>query len=61
MTSNLLVTPTKITSDTFRNYLSCFYLANVLAVSVLVYDSEFVLLTNRILGVSLSPNSLGYL
>ena len=37
----------------------CPYLANVLAVSILVYDSEFVLLTNRSSDVSLSPNSLG--
>lgn len=59
LTSNLLVGSLDITSSTFSNYLMCPYLANVLAVSVLVYDSEFVLLTNRSSDVSLSPNSLG--
>ena len=59
LTSNLLAAPTEISSDTFENYLTCSYLANVLAVSVLIYDSEFVLLTNRSSDVSLSPNFLG--
>ena len=59
LTSNLLVGSLDVTSSTFSDYLRCPYLSNVLAVSVLVYDSEFVLLTNRRSGVSLSPNSLG--
>lgn len=59
LTSNLLVGSLDITSSTFSNYLICPYLANVLAVSVLVYDSKSVLLTNRSSDVSLSPNSLG--
>lgn len=57
--SNLLVTPTEITSDTFENYLTCSYLANVIAVSVLIYDSKSVLLTKRSATVSISPNSVG--
>lgn len=59
LTSNLLVTPIEITSDTFENYLSCFYLANVIAVSVLIYDSKSLLLIKRSDTVSLSPNSVG--
>ena len=59
LTSNLLVGSLDVTSSTFSNYLMCPYLANVLAVSVIVYDSEFVLLTNRSSDVSLSPNFLG--
>ena len=59
LTSNLLVAPTELTSDTFENYLTCSYLANVLAVSVLIYDSKSVLLTSRSATVSLSPNSVG--
>ena len=59
LTSNLVVNPMEITSDTLDNYLSCPYLANVLAVSVLIYDSESILLVNRGSTVSLSPNSVG--
>ena len=59
LTSNLLVTPTEITLDTFGNYLSCPHLANVIAVSVLVYDSKSVLLAKRSSTVSLNPNSVG--
>lgn len=59
LTSNLLVTPTKITSDTFKSYLSCTYLANVIAVSILVYDSKSVLLAKRSSTVSLNPDSVG--
>ena len=55
----MLVAPTELTSDTFENYLTCSYLANVLAVSVLIYDSKSILLVNRSSTVSLSPNSLG--
>lgn len=59
LTSNLLVTPTKTTSDTFKSYISCPYLANIIAVSVLVYDSKSVLLTKRSSTVSLNPNLVG--
>ena len=59
LTSNLLVAPGKITSDTFENYLTCSYLANVLAISILIYDSNSVLLVNRSDTVSLSPNLAG--
>lgn len=59
LTSNLLVTPIEITSNTLGNYLSCPYLANVIAVSVLVYDSKSVLFTKRSSTVSLSPNLVG--
>ena len=59
LTSNLLVGSLDITSSTFSNYLICPYLANVLAVSVLVYDSKSVLLTNRSSEVCLSLNSVG--
>lgn len=59
LTSNLLVAPTELTSDTFENYLTCSHLANVLAVSVLIHDSKSVLLTSRSATVSLSPNSVG--
>lgn len=58
LTSNLLVTPTKTTSDTFKSYISCPHLANVIAVSVLVYDSKSVLLAKRSSTVSLNPNSV---
>ena len=59
LTSNLLAAPRKITSATFENYLTCSYLANVLAVSILIYDSNSVLLVNRSDTVSLSPSSVG--
>ena len=59
LTSNLIVSPMEITSDLLDNYLACSYLANVLAVSVLIYDSKSVLLVNRGSTVSISPNSLG--
>ena len=59
LTSNLLVTPIEKTSDTLGDYLSCPYLANIIAVSVLVYDSNSVLLTKRSSTVSLNPNLVG--
>ena len=59
LTSNLLATPAEITSDTFENYLACSYLANAIAVSILIYDSNSLLLVNRSDIVSLSPNSVG--
>ena len=59
LTSNLLAAPTEITSDAFDNYLTCSYLANAIAVSILIYDSNSVLLVNRSDTVSLSPNSVG--
>ena len=59
LTSHLLVGSLDVTPSTFSDYLMYPYLANVLAVSIIVYDSEFVLLTNRSSDVSLSPNSLG--
>ena len=59
LTSNLLVTPIETTPDTLGHYLSCPYLANVIAVSVLVYDSKSVLLTKRSSTVSLNPNLVG--
>jgi len=43
----------------FENYLTCSYLANAIAVSILIYDSNSVLLVNRSDTVSLSPNSVG--
>ena len=59
LTSNLLVGSLDITLSTFSAYLMCPYLAYALAISVLVYDSNSVLLTKRSLEVSLSPNRLG--
>lgn len=59
LTSNLLVTPIEKTSDTLGDYLSCPYLANIIAVSVLVHDSKSVLLTKRSSTVSLNPNLVG--
>lgn len=59
LTSNLLVAPTELTLDTFENYLTCSYLANAIAVSVLIYDSTSVLLVNRGSKLSLSPNLVG--
>lgn len=59
LTSNLLAKGMKITSKDLENYLNCPYLANILAVSVLVYDSESVLLAERSSKVALNPKKLG--
>ena len=59
LVSNLLVDSMKLNSYNFTNYLTCSYLANSLAVSVLVYDSNCVLLTKRSSKVALSPQTLG--
>ena len=53
--SNLLAEGVKVSSKTIENYLICPYLANVLAVSVLVYDSESVLLAERSSQVAINP------
>lgn len=59
ITSNLLVGGMELTPNTIENYFNCPYLANILAVSVLVYDSESVLLAERSSKVSLNPKKLG--
>ena len=59
LTSNLLIEDTEITSKTLGNYLKCPYLANIIAVSVLVYDSESVLLAERSSKVAINPKKLG--
>ena len=59
LTSNLLVEGIEINSKTLENYLTCPYLANILAVSVLVYDSESVLLAERSSQVALNPGKMG--
>ena len=59
LTSNLLAKGMEINSKTLENYLTCPYLANILAVSVLVYDSESVLLAERGSQVALNPRKLG--
>ena len=59
LTSNLLIEDTEITSKTLGNYLNCPYLANIIAVSVLVYDSESVLLAERSSKVAINPKKLG--
>ena len=59
LTSNLLAEGIEVSSKTLENYLTCHYLANILAVSVLVYDSESVLLAERSSKVALNPKKLG--
>lgn len=59
LVSNLLVDSMELNSYNFTNYLTCSYLANSLAVSVLVYDSNYVLLTKRSSKVALSSQTLG--
>lgn len=59
LTSNLLVGGMEITFKNLKNYLTCPYLANILAVSVLVYDSESVLLAKRSSHVALNPLKYG--
>lgn len=59
LTSNLLVEGIEINSKTLENYLTCPYLANILAVSVLVYDSESVLLAERSSHVVFNPLKYG--
>lgn len=59
LTSNLLVKEVEISSKNLENYLTCPYLANILAVSVLVYDSESVLLAERSPEVALNPRKHG--
>ena len=59
LTSNLLVKGVEVSSKNLENYLTCPYLANILAVSVLVYDSESVLLAERSPDVALNPGSMG--
>lgn len=59
LTSNLLVKGIELSSKNLENYLTCPYLANILAVSVLVYDSESVLLAERSSNVALNPSKLG--
>ena len=59
LTSNLLVKGVELSSKNLENYLTCPYLANILAVSVLVYDSESVLLAERSSKVAINPKKLG--
>lgn len=59
LTSNLLVGGMEITFKNLKNYLTCPYLANILAVSVLVYDSESVLLAERSSHVAFNPLKYG--
>lgn len=59
LTSNLLVKGIELSSKNLENYLTCPYLANILAVSVLVYDSESVLLAERSSKVAINPKKLG--
>lgn len=59
LVSNLLVGSIELDSHNFTNYITCPHLANSIAVSVLVYDSKFVLLTKRSPKVALSPQTVG--
>lgn len=59
LSSNMLVGSIELDSHNFTNYITCFYLANSIAVSVLIYDSDYVLLTKRSSKVSLSPQTIG--
>lgn len=59
LVSNLLVGSIELDSHNFTNYITCPHLANSIAVSVLVYDSKFVLLTKRSSKVALSPHTIG--
>ena len=58
LTSNLLVKGVELSSKNLENYLTYPYLANILAVSVLVYDSESVLFAERSSNVALNPSKL---
>ena len=59
LVSNLLVGSIDLGLHNFTNYITCPYLANSIAVSVLVYDSNSVLLTKRSPQVALSPQTVG--
>ena len=59
LTSNLLIEGVEVSSKNLENYLTCPYLANILAVSVLVYDSGSVLLAERSSEVALNPCKYG--
>lgn len=59
LSSNMLVGSMTLNSHNFTNYLTCSYLANAIALSVLVYDSKYVLLTKRSSQVALSPQTIG--
>lgn len=57
--SNMLVGSIEVGLHNFTNYITCPYLANSIAVSVLVYDSNSVLLTKRSSKVALNPHTIG--
>lgn len=59
LVSNLLVDSIELGSHNFTNYITCPYLANSIAVNVLVYDSNSVLLTKRSSKVALNPQTIG--
>lgn len=59
LVSNLFVGSIDLDLHNFTNYITCSYLANSIAVSVLIYDSDYVLLTKRSSKVSLSPQTIG--
>ena len=59
LTSNLLVKGVELSSKNLENYLTCHYLTNILAVSVLVYDLESVLLAEHSSQVALNPRKFG--
>ena len=59
LVSNLLVGSIDLDLHNFTNYITCSYLANSIAVSVLIYDSDYVLLTKRSSKVALSPHTIG--
>lgn len=59
LSSNMLVGSIEVGLHNFTNYITCPYLANSIAVSVLVYDSNYVLLTKRSPKVALSPQTVG--
>lgn len=59
LVSNLLVDSIELGLHNFTNYITCPYLANSIAVSVLVYDSNSVLLTKRSSKVALNPQTIG--
>lgn len=59
LSSNMLVGSIEVGLHNFTNYITCSYLANSIAVSVLIYDSDYVLLTKRSSKVSLSPQTIG--
>lgn len=59
LVSNLLVGSIELGLHNFTNYITCPHLANSIAVSVLVYDSNSVLLTKRSSKVVLNPQTIG--